>query len=110
MKSTTEVIIFSGYKLKYFIHTPTTGLESQVLYMRSLLFQWQCVIFIQSECSTEATLVELVEQMFNCSHQIVALIGLGCFISTEAIAKISQHYNIIQVNKKKCLCYEVFDV
>ena len=39
----------------------------------------------------------------------MALIGLGCSISTEAIAKISQHYNVIQVNT--CAwCYDVFDI
>ena len=52
---------------------------------------------MQNECSREAALAELFGQMFNCSHQIVAIIGLGCFISTEAIAEISQHYNVIQV-------------
>ena len=52
---------------------------------------------MQNECSREAALAELFGQMFNCSHQIVAVIGLGYFISTEAIAEISQHYNVIQV-------------
>ena len=38
--------ILLNYKLKYFVHMPLAGIESQVLRMRSLLFQWQCIIFI----------------------------------------------------------------
>ena len=35
--------ILSDYKLKYFVRTPIAGIESQVLQIRSSLFQWQYV-------------------------------------------------------------------
>ena len=35
--------ILSNYKLKCFVYMPIAGIESQVLQIRSLLFQWQYV-------------------------------------------------------------------
>ena len=52
---------------------------------------------IQNVCSREAALTELFGQIFNSSHRIVALINLGCPLSTEATAELSHYYNIIQV-------------
>ena len=51
---------------------------------------------MQGECSREAALQEFFGQM-NSSRQILALIGLGCSLATEAIAEISQYYSLILV-------------
>ena len=94
--------LLSGYKLKYFSYAPASGqsavTESQVTLPSSYNYLIDFTIcLLQNECSRGAALTELFGQMFNCSHQIMALIDLGCSRSVEATAEISQYYNIIQV-------------
>ena len=56
-----------------------------------------------NECNEASVLVNLLEQIANSSqHQkMVALLTAGCASTTEATAKISNYYNITQVNTKQ---------
>lgn len=86
--------LLPGYTLKY--------INSKVGVLATWVFSINLHSYNQIECNRTEALKKLFAEIFHFSqdkNNMVALVGSGCSIATEATAEISHYFNITEVDQ-----------